>query len=132
MVTRPAIEGRVIDGLGPESRLLYHLVGGHRFTTACDLARLTSDQVRRAVHRLGLTFDDAADKPTNLPTVVAVRNVPFDSGCADPDCGVPQDGPGRPRRGWVKVHSGPVSVWCCSWQCAASFAVSRVILRVSA
>lgn len=46
------------------------------------------------------------------------------STCTDPEtCGHPQNGAGRPRKGWVKVHIAghPIAdTWWCSTTCAAA------------
>ena len=38
-------------------------------------------------------------------------------------CGKAQDGPGRPRKGWVQVKPpAQAALWFCGWTCAGRYA----------
>lgn len=106
----------------PYAAILRGLVAGHRWTTTCDLNGLTPDQRRHTKQRLGLRIDPAGDRPLNLPDVVVRLAWPtLTPPCDHEACGKPQTGPGRPRKGWVKLHQGKTDWWCCSWECAAAW-----------
>lgn len=49
------------------------------------------------------------------------------SRCGDPRCGVPQEGPGHPRKGWLSVKQVGVDdkpLWFCSTRCVVEMMTS--------
>jgi hypothetical protein len=50
----------------------------------------------------------------HIRSIVALRT----RVCKDPRCGVPQTGPGHPRKGWLQIKMGTERPWFCSVPCA--------------